>query len=409
MNFLLLALARTVSDMGTGMQAIIMPLYIIDIGRSAATVGLFSFLSLVPALLVYPLAGVVGDRSNRKVITIATDLASAALLLGLAFAAHSGRMGLTMLFIIQVLVALLFGFFDPASKGMLPQLVPQDELTRANSLLASVRILSVMLSSVIGAVLYVRLGISVVILINGISFLISAGGSMLIRYKHSQGKALSPSGMLKDLAEGIRFIRNNRVISAMCGFFLVVFALIQPIFAVVLPLFFKTRLAYSDTQYGYLRMIIVLGGVLGSILVGLIYGKDRSVVKPLAAGCGLLMATMLAFSALLFPQCLSLLGSGTILYLVLLSGVLCLVSVAVMFVNIPVQTYIQRSTPNEYMSRVFAIVEMISKGGMPIGALIYGLVLTRLPVHWTGLISALLMIFVSVAFMVSLLKTDELK
>jgi len=409
MNFLLLTLARTVSDMGTGMQAVIIPLYIIDIGRSAATVGLFSFLSLMPALLVYPFAGVLGDRSNRKLITIATDLASAVLLLGLAFAAHADRMSLSLLFTVQVLVALLFGFFDPASKGMLPQLVPQNNLTRANSLLATVRILSVMLSSVIGAVLYSRLGISVVILINGISFLISAASSLLIRYHHVNGSASSSSSLLKDLAEGIRFIRNNKVIRTMCAFFLVVFALIQPIFAVVLPLFFKTRLAYSDTQYGYLRMIIVLGGVLGSILVGIIFGKDKTVIKPLAAGCGLLMFTILVFAALLFPQCLSLLGSGTLLYFVLLSGFSALVSAAVMFVNIPVQTYIQRSTPNEYMSRVFAIVEMISKGGMPIGALIYGLILTRLPVHWTGLISALLTIFISAAFMASLLKASELK
>lgn len=409
-DFILLALARTVSDMGTGMQAVIMPLYIIDIGGSAATVGLFSFLALVPALLVYPFAGVLGDRSNRKVITITTDLASAVLLLGLGFAAYWGRMSLTLLILVQVLVALLYGFFDPASKGMLPQLVPQNELTRANSTLASVRILSVMLSSLIGAVLYVRLGIFVVILINGISFLISAGSSVLIKYRHSEREsAPDVSGLLKDLSVGIRFIRNNRIIRAMCGFFLVVFALIQPVFAVVLPLFFKTRLAYSDTQYGYLRMIIVLGGVLGSMLVGLIYGKDKSVTKPLAAGCGLMISTMLVFSALLFPQCLSVLGPGSILYFGLLSGVLCLISAAVMFINIPGQTFIQQATPNEYMSRVFSIVEMISKGGMPLGSLIYGLVLTRLPVHWTGLISALLIIVVAVAFMASLSKTGELK
>jgi len=148
---------------------------------------------------------------------------------------------------------------------------------------------------------------------------------------------------------------------------------------------------------------------VGSILVGVIYGKDKEVTKPLVAGCGLMMPTMMAFSALLFPQCLAVLGQGTGLYFALLSGVLCLLSVAIMFINIPVQTYVQNATPDEYMSRVFSIVGMISKGGMPFGALLYGLILNRLEVHWTGLTAALLMMIISVAFLVSLSKTDELK
>ena len=65
-NFMLLMLGRIVSDLGTGVQAVVMPLYIIDAGGSAATVGLFTFLSLVPALIIYPFAGVFGDRHNRK-------------------------------------------------------------------------------------------------------------------------------------------------------------------------------------------------------------------------------------------------------------------------------------------------------------------------------------------------------
>lgn len=410
LNFMLLVLGRMISDTGTGIQAVIMPLYIIDMGGSAATIGLFSFLSLVPALVVYPFAGVLGDRWNRKVITITTDLVSALLLCGLAYAAYSDRMSLTVLLSVQVLVALLYGFFDPATQGMLPQLVPHDELTRANSTLASARLLSAMLSPVIGAVLYARLGIFALIMINGISFFVSAGSSMLIKYRHSRREAaMGVSGLLKDLSEGIRFIRDNKPIRKLCGFFLVVFALIQPIFAVILPLFFKTRLAYSDTIYGYLQMIIILGAMLGSILVGLLFGKGKEVTKPLVTGCSLMMTTTLAFSTLLFPQSLTLLGKGTALYFALLAGILGFLSIAVMFINVPVQTFIQKSTPDEYMSRVFSIVGMISKGGMPIGALIYGFVLSRLQIHWTGLLTALLMIVISSAFMVSLLKTDKLK
>ncbi len=73
-NLWFLLLGRTISDIGTGIQIVIMPLYIIDTGGSAATVGLFSFLSLMPTLLIYPFAGVLGDRLNRKAIMVGATM-----------------------------------------------------------------------------------------------------------------------------------------------------------------------------------------------------------------------------------------------------------------------------------------------------------------------------------------------
>lgn len=408
-NLILLLLGRMVSDMGTGIQMVIIPLYIIDAGGSAATVGLFSFLSLAPALLVYPFAGVLGDRLNRKMIMVTTDFASGLVILGLAFGSYSGRMSLTLLLSVQVIVSLLNGLFDPATKGMLPQLVAQDELTRANSTVAALRTLAGMLSPVIGAVLYAKRGITVLFLINGISFLLSGSSELLIRYKHVKRElSAGVKGLVTDLSEGIRFILFNKVIRKLCVFFLLIYALIQPVFTVVLPLFFRTRLVYSDTQYGYLQMVMILGALLGSILVGLLFGKEKEVTKSLVIGCGLLMGTMLAFSVLLFPRSLPVPGKGAVLYFALLAGALCLLSVAIMFINVPVQTFIQKATPNEYMSRMFSIVGMITKGGMPFGALLYGIILSRVETHWTILAVTIIIMSISILFLTSLLRTHDL-
>lgn len=43
---------------------------------------------------------------------------------------------------------------------------------------------------------------------------------------------------------------------------------------------------------------------------------------------------------------------------------------------------VRRSTPDAYMSRVFTIVGMISKGGMPFGSLIYGIILSKIQLRW---------------------------
>ena len=402
-NLILLLLGRMVSDTGTSLQMVVIPLYIIDMGGSAATLGLFSFLALMPSLLVYPLAGVLGDRLNRKTIMVATDFVSSGILMGLAFTSYLDKMSLTVLLAVQVIVSLLNGMFDPATKGMLPQLVEQDKLTKANSAVASLRTLSALLGPVIGVALYTSLGITILFLINGLSFLLSASSEMMIRYKHSRREGSKGiQGIVTDLSEGVKFILDNKLIRKLCIFFLIIYALIQPIFTVVLPLLFRNRLDYSDTQYGYLQMIIILGALLGSILVGLLFDKEKKVIKSLIIGCNLLMGMMLTFSVILFPSSLSQFGKDTLLYFILLSGVLCLLSVAIMFIHVPIQELIQRAAPNEYMSRIFSIVGIITKGGIPLGALMYGFILNSIEIHWVIFSASLLIILISVVFLISL-------
>lgn len=408
-NLILFLLGRMVSDTGTSMQMMIMPLYIIDIGGSAATIGLFSFLSLVPALIVYPFAGVLGDRMNRKTIMVVTDFVSAGVILGLAFISYFNRISLILLLSVQVIISLLNGLFDPATRGMLPRLVEPDKLTGANSTVSSLRTLSVLLGPIVGAVLYANFGVTVLFFINGISFLLSGISEMMIRYTHLKHEAVAGMlGIIEDLSRGIKFILANQNIRKLCYFFLVTYLFIQPIFAVVLPLFFKTCLEYSDTQYGYLQSMLILGMLLGSILVGFVFGKENNILKPLKLGSGLLLGNILVFSVLMFPKIVATLGAASILYFVLLAVVLCLISAAIMFIHIPVQSFIQRETPNEYMSRVFSLVGMISRGGIPFGALIYGVILERVEMHWAILMATLLMMLISIVFLASFLKTYDL-
>ena len=409
-NLILLLLGRMVSDTGTSLQMVIMPLYIIDIGGSAATVGLFSFLAIMPTIFIYPFAGVLGDRLNRKTIMVATDLASGGVILALALTSYFGKMSLAVLLLVQTIISLLNGIFDPATKGMLPQLVDEAELTRANSAVASLRTLSSLLGPVIGTVLYANLGITVLFFINGISFLLSAISEIFIKYEHFRHKAGEGiMGIMTDLSEGIKFILDKKMIRQLCVFFLIIYALIQPIFAVVLPLFFRSQLNYSDTQYGYLQMIIILGALMGSILVGLLFGKEKKMLRLLKMGSNLLIAMMLAFSLLLFPYVISQLGDDTFLYFFLLSAVLFILSVAIMFIHVPIQGLIQRKTPNEYMSRIFSIVGVITKGGIPLGALVYGFILNRIEMHWTILSATVLIILISLVFLISLSKLHDIQ
>jgi len=408
-NLKLFLLGRMVSDTGTSIQMMIMPLYIIDAGGTVATIGLFSFLALLPSLIIYPFAGVLGDRMNRKVIMVVTDFISAGAILVLAILSYWGMMRISILLVVQVIISLLNGLFEPATRGMLPQLVNKDELTRINSTVASSRGVAIMIGPVIGASLYANFDITMVFLVNGISFLLSGISEMMIRYSHI--KRETPEGIwgiISDLSEGIKFILAKKIIAKLCFLYLLIYLIVQPIYNVLLPLFFKSSLKYSDSQYGYLQMIIILGALLGSILVGALFGDDAKLKSSLMRGSSLLPITMLIYAILMFPRIIYTLGNNTAIYFVLLASALCLLSAANIFVTVPIQTYIQKVTPNEYMSRVFSMVTLISRGGILLGILVYGFILEKLSMHWTVLTATILMMLISIGFVISLLKDNEI-
>ncbi|WP_432664412.1 MFS transporter [Wukongibacter baidiensis] len=411
MNLILLLMGRMVSDIGSSIQMLIMPLYIIDIGGSAATIGLFSFLSLIPVILAYPFAGVIGDRLNRKKIMVIADFSSAVIVLTLAYVSYLDRMNLSLLLITQVFVSLLYGFFDPATKGMIPRLVAEDELNKTNSRVATLRILSGVVAPLIAVALYTKYGITLLFLINGISFLISGCSEMLIKYKHIKKESIKGfKGVLHDMSEGAHFIKESPLIRRLSVYFLIVFAFIQPVFSVILPLFFRTKLNYSDTQYGYIQVVLLMGALLGSILVGVIgKDKDKDLKRPMIIGIISMVITMFAFTGLLFPGVVSYLGNDSLFYFILFSAVMFMLYNAIMFISIPVQTIIQKKTPNDYMSRVFSIVGLISKGGMPLGALLYGMVLNKIEIHITIIITAMMVMIVSIMFLKSMNKINDFK
>jgi uncharacterized membrane protein len=146
-------------------------------------------------------------------------------------------------------------------------------------------------------------------------------------------------------------------------------------------------------------MFMIFGALIGTVLIRLKFSKENELTKSLALGSITLMGAVFTFSVILFPVVVAFLGKSSLSYFTILSAALCIISIGFVSINIPVQTFIQKETPNDFMSRVFSIVGLIMKGGMPFGALIYGSVLGVFPVQEVCLITSILTIFLSIIFL----------
>ena len=150
-NFLLYVTGRLVSLIGTGVQDVALPLFILDLTGSRAMMGTFMIISMVPRLILYPIAGVFGDRVNRKWIMVWMDFGRGAVILILALLATKNLITIPVLFAAQFLVSIMNALFGPATMAMLPDIVEEEELTRGNSIVGSVNSLSMIIGPALGA------------------------------------------------------------------------------------------------------------------------------------------------------------------------------------------------------------------------------------------------------------------
>src|SRR6266700_4760219 len=100
--------------------------------QSAAVSGVW-LTSLLPALLLGPLAGAVADRLDRRLNMIIGDVFRGALYLSIPFNATLGIVNqLTWIYVSQFLASCASLFWTPAKDASVPNLVPPEKLEQAN-------------------------------------------------------------------------------------------------------------------------------------------------------------------------------------------------------------------------------------------------------------------------------------
>jgi len=381
-NFWLFALGRLVSLIGSGIQQIALPLFILDLTGSGAIMGTFVLVSMLPRIAFAPMAGVFGDRFNRKRIMVNLDLLRGGLILTLAGGASLGFLKLWVLFVGQFLISTMDIFFDPATQAMLPDLVDREQLTRANSIISGINSLSYIVGPALGGILYGLFGITAVFLANGISFVASAVSELFIEYNYRRkASRLTVKTAVKEILEGVRFFREVPGLLFILLFAMISNFLIAPIFSVVFPYFSRQVAGFSSQQYGFLETAWVVGILFGNLILGaFLYKKDMYSLFS----TGLIVETLFfaIFSAVAFETLITYFGRGTWTYFLVLAFIFVVLGIFNAMVNTPLITLFQKKTPTEIRSRAFSVMSLLSQLAVPLGSVIFGFALDSIHVQW---------------------------
>ncbi|MFD0480356.1 MFS transporter [Nonomuraea thailandensis] len=267
--FPLLWFGQAGSSIGSAVTTIVMPLIAIaTLNSSTIVVTLVEASAWLPWLIIGLPAGAWVDRMRRRQTMIICDLISALVLASVPLAAWFGMLTITHLIVAALLLGTSSVFFSTASRAFLPVLLPKERLPDANAKLQGTNSGALILGPAIGGGIAQVAGAVIGLLIDGLSFIVSALCLSRIRVPEPrpEGRATRATTLRSEITTGLRFLWGNaylRVFTVHAGAANLAAAALQAIMVV----FLIREVRLSPGLVGVVVGAIGVGGVAGAFVV----------------------------------------------------------------------------------------------------------------------------------------------
>jgi MFS family permease len=258
-SFRLLFGSTLISGLGTWIAVIALVVDVKDRTGSAVWVSALLIADFLPGVAIGLLLGPLVDRLSRKRLLVGADLVRCAVFVLLALAVSSGQ-----IVALALLAGIASGFARPAAYAGLPNLVSEELLPRANSLLRTADQLTVMVGTVLGGVLVAASGPDLAYWLNATSFAFSAALVVQISASLLQEGRVESSGHWHDVAEGFAaIVRSRPLLTVLVSWSI---ATVTMAIANVAEVFLAT-VSFDSGSFGYGLMWTAsgLGAVLGAL------------------------------------------------------------------------------------------------------------------------------------------------
>ncbi|WP_161977625.1 MFS transporter [Dictyobacter kobayashii] len=328
------------------------------------------------------------DRWNRRTIMLVSDSVRAIVALLPLLAPAELRLPAIYA---SVFLIMAFGrFFMPAKSGVLQAIVPGKEQVQASSISQSLAAIALVLGPALSAPLYFAAGPSVALLINAVSYLVSALCIFLIRAPRAamhpyaaQGGGTSASSVksvFQELGAGLKFVATSRTLLALVIMILVAMLGAGAINALDV-VFVSRNLHAQPAFYGILNSAVGVGMLGGTLLAALLVRR--------------ISATRLLTGSMF------LIGVGIFIYSLQTWYITALILAFVIFapqggLQVGFGPLFIRNTPAEMMGRAQAILDVSSAGATLVSIGLAGYLGQFLPISWIFSGSGILIILAGV-------------
>jgi MFS family permease len=198
------------SLLGSSMSIVAIAWAVLDSRVSATGLGLVFAATVVPQVLLLPLAGAIADRLGRRRVMIAADALRCAAQATLAVALAIGRPSLWLFVLLAWLGGMGTAFFTPALNALTVEIAPREQLGNANSLYGLAGSATRIAGPALGGVLVAVAGSAVVVAVDAGTYAVSVLALSLLQLPGTGGGTAGTPGrepaarstLRADLAEG---------------------------------------------------------------------------------------------------------------------------------------------------------------------------------------------------------------
>jgi len=371
-NFMLIVTGNFVSLIGSNIMQFVLSLYILALTGSAMIFASMLAISILPRILLSPIAGVFSDWFDKKRSIVLLDLINALILLGFsAYVFYVGSLSILLIYLLVILLEITEIFFHSSMSALIPAVVDKDAYLEANSLRTMLISFGQLLAPVFGALIFGAFGLLVALLINTVSFFLSAISEMFIQAPKANKREEKHTVLefKKDFMAGIKLVRDSKPIRLIIVMAVIVNFSISPFFSVGLVFLIKEVLNQTDMQLGLLQTVLSLAMIIAPILI---VKKLKSMrLGDVLMKSFFMMGILIILVSLSISGMLASIQSGFVAYMYVL--IICFViGILVTGVNISVGTLVQKIVPLEFMGRTSTVLGLFSTIAIPLGQMLFG-------------------------------------
>lgn len=363
-DYRLLAGGMLTSLLGDGIFLIALPLQAFAIENRPGAMAIVGLVWGGSQVLTLLLGGWASDRFERRRIMMTADAVRAVAFAVTAWLSLSGDIALWHLWVLGAFVGTSNAFFNPAAMSIVPDLLPDEDLTQANAFLATARpTMQRLLGPALGGLLVAAVGPGGAFAVNGATFVVS--GLALWRLRHRPAARVaeraSATKTIRDVAEGLRYVRAR----TWCWLWLIaqsigVLAYSGPI-DMLLPFIVTNELGLGSAEAARQLGLILAAGGFGSIVAS-VYVGQRDLPRRFVTWMYLLEAVGVAMLLVYAVMTASWMGAIAAL----------LLNAAFAYTDIAWVTTLQRRVPRVLLGRVSSLDWLTALGLSPLSFVIVG-------------------------------------
>jgi MFS family permease len=353
-GFALIFAVQVLASMGRQVVAVAVGWQVYNLTSNPVDLGLVGLFQFAPAFLLVLVTGIVADRFNRRMIAALCLAGEALCAASILFFTWQGSISVGIIFVLLFLFGTFRAFMNPAAKSLIPNLVPEQELSSAIALSSSSWELAVILGPALGGLLSV-FGAEVAYGAALILFAVASLCGALIP-KPAQRTVPEPATW-RSLSAGVRYIWKEKIVLG--AITLDLFAVLLGGAVALFPVYARDILDIGSWGLGLMHSAMGVGALVTALyLTG----------KPIRDHVGLVMFAATA----LFGLCTIVFAVSNHVWLSMLMLVFMgagdMVSVYVR------QTLVQLRTPDQLRGRVNSAATVVTGASNEIGGFRAGMV-----------------------------------